>query len=87
MYVIVNHNVSDPGTFWKVAQAALPNIPPGLKLHHTFPSPEGRKAVCVWEAGSIDEVRNFLEPALGASSRNEYYQAPNKEGIAVAEIA
>jgi hypothetical protein len=55
-------------------------------VHHTFPSPDGRKAVCVWEAESVEAVRSFLEPALGAVSRNEYYQAPNKEGIAVPSI-
>jgi hypothetical protein len=86
MYVIVNHSITKPASFWKDAQASLPNLPSSLQLHHTFPSPDGRKAVCVWEASSIDDVRNFLEPILSGSSQNEYYQAPNKEGIAVAEI-
>jgi hypothetical protein len=64
----------------------MPTLPAHLKVHHTFPSPDGRKAVCVWEAESVEAVRSFLEPALGAVSRNEYYQAPNKEGIAVPSI-
>ena len=29
---------------------------------------------CMWEAESIDSIREFLEPELGDSSVNTYYQ-------------
>ena len=80
MYIMVQHSISEPATFWN---AADPNtISPKLKLHHTFPTPDGTRAVCIWEAASVDELRNQLEPLLSHMSRNEYFPVENREGFA-----
>jgi len=77
MYVLVQHYISDPPIFWRAAQEALPNLPPYLKLHHIFPTPDGTHAVCVWEGESIRDVRAFLETYVGHASRNLYYPVEN----------
>lgn len=87
MYVIVQHTISDPTNFLRQAEEANTKIPRNLTLHHVFSAPDGTKAVCVWEADSIAAVQNFLEPALGKFGRNEYYEAPNKEGVVLPKIA
>jgi hypothetical protein len=80
MYILVQHTISDPAAFWN---AADPNaLPPEVKLHHTFPTPDGTRAACIWEAASVDAVRNVLEPLTGRVSRNEYFPVENKEGLA-----
>jgi hypothetical protein len=80
MYVVVQHTISEPAVFWNSAD---PNaLPPEIKLHHTFPAADGSRAVCLWEAASVDAVREFLEPRLGRVSRNEYFAVENREGIA-----
>ncbi len=80
MYILVQHTISDPATFWN---AADPNaMSPDVKLHHTFPTPDGTRAVCIWEAASVDALRNVLEPVVGRISRNEYFQVENREGFA-----
>ena len=80
MYVLVQHAVSEPATFWN---AADPNtLPPNVKLHHTFTTPDGTRAVCIWEAESVEAVRNVLEPLVGRVSRNDYFQVENREGFA-----
>ena len=80
MYVLVQHTISEPATFWN---AADPNtLSPNLKLHHTVPPPDGTRAVCIWEAESVDAVRNLLEPLIGGVSRNEYFPVENREGFA-----
>jgi len=78
MYVLVQHSISDPAIFWNTADPA--NNPPNVKLQHSFPTPDGTRAVCIWEAESVDAVRNFLEPLFGKVSRNEYFTVENKEG-------
>lgn len=83
MYVLVHHRVTDPERFWPTAQNAIPNLPPELTLHHTLSASDGDVATCLWEAESVDAVRDFLEPALGEFSSNTYARAENKEGIAV----
>jgi len=83
MYILVQHSVSDPATVWARAQQSLANIPAPLKLHHSIPTPDGRKAVCIWEASSIDTLRKFLDPMLGPDAHNDYFEVVNKEGIAL----
>ncbi len=83
MYVLVHHNVHDPERFWSTAEEAIPNVPAHLKLHHTMPAKDGTRATCLWEADSVQAVRDFLEPALGDVSTNEYSEAENKDGVAL----
>ena len=87
MYVVVNHEINDASKFWALAQSVTAGLPAGLKVIHTFPSPNGRKAVCVWEAASVEAVRGFLDPATAGMARNDYFEAPNKEGMAMPTLA
>jgi hypothetical protein len=80
MFIMVQHTISEPGVFWNAADSTA--FPPHVKLHHTFPTPDGTRAVCIWEADSVDAVRDILEPAVGSVSRNEYFPVENREGLA-----
>ena len=80
MYILVQHTISDPAVFWNTADPS--KNPPNIKLHHTFPTPDGTRAACIWEAESVNAVRDLLEPMLGKVSRNEYFAVENKEGLA-----
>ena len=47
MFVMIQHTISDPETFWNAADPTT--LSPKIKLHHTFPTPDGTRAVCIWE--------------------------------------
>jgi hypothetical protein len=81
MYVVAKHEISDPARFWAAVQEATPNIPEGIKLHYALPNTEGSAAVCLWEAGSVNAVRDLVESAVGAVSRNEYYEVDRKNAV------
>lgn len=81
MYVLVQHYVSDPQTFWSDVRYALNALPPSLVLHHVFPTADGSHAVCLWEADSERDVKAFIETYVGHVSRNLYFEVQNKEGI------
>ncbi len=81
MFVLVQHTISDPAKFWNTADPRA-NLPPKIKLHHTFPTPDGTRAACIWEAESTNAVRDYIEPLFGQVSRNEYFTVENKEGFA-----
>ena len=83
MYILVQHTISDPATAWSRAQDALPSLPAHLKLHHSIPTPDGRTAICVWEADSITTLKSYLDPMLGPSAHNTYSEVVNKEGVAL----
>ncbi len=83
MYVMVLHEIANPEAVWKKAAEVLETIPPDVKLHHTFSTPDGTRAVCIWEAEGIEPVKNLLAPAFAGISTDTYWIANNKEGIAV----
>ena len=87
MYIVVNHEINDAARFWATAKEATANLPANLKVLHTFPSPDGRRSVCGWEADSVDAVRSFRDPATAGMARNEYFQTPSKEGISMPTLA
>lgn len=80
MYVLVHHQVHDPRSFWSLVDQVL-DMPPGLTLHHTLSARDGTMATCLWEAESVDAVRDFLDPVLGTLSTNRYAAAENREGV------
>ena len=81
MYIVVQHKISDPAKFWEIAQAATPNLPQGLKLHSAFPNADGSKAACLWEAATLDMLKNFMEPKVGRISTNQYFEVAVKNAI------
>jgi hypothetical protein len=81
MYVIVEHEISNPKTFWETAQTATADLPSHLKVHQTLPNKEGTKAVCLWEAPSVDEVKGLIEGAVGNVSKNTYFPVEAEKAI------
>ena len=86
MFVVVQHQISDPRDFWPVKGQAIRMVSSDLKLHHTFSSADGSRAIGLWEAPSVAAVREYLEPALGLVSRNDYFEVANKDGIALPRL-
>jgi hypothetical protein len=81
MYIVVKHNISNPAKFWETAQASMATLPKDVKLHSTLPNRDGSNAVCLWEANSIDTVKEAIEPLLGQISRNEYFEVDANKAI------
>jgi hypothetical protein len=83
MYVLVEHHIGNPSAFWPGdVEAFKAAIPAHFTLHHAFAGRDGSHGVCIWEAASVDALRNWLDPAMGSASRNVYHEVVNKEGIA-----
>ena len=81
MYTVAIHTISNPEKFWSAAKAL--KVPPGLKLHTVFPSPDGAKAVCLWEGDSLPAVTQFVEEVTNGLASNEYMaiEASNAVGL------
>jgi hypothetical protein len=81
MHVVAIHDISDPGRFWETVQQT--DIPEGMTLHSVLPAEGGSRAVCLWEAGSRDDVRDLVDGAVGEVSSNEFYEVDpqNAQGL------
>lgn len=71
MFILIDHEIHQPATFQECAAAAMPP-PDGLHVHLFLPSRDFRAATCLYEAASIDEVRAFVDGALGTTSTQRY---------------
>lgn len=82
MFIIVNHGIHDAGRFWGDLRAAG-NPPEGTKVHQMLPSVDGTSAVCLWEASSVDAVRQLVDATVGSSSTNTFFavDATNALGL------
>ena len=81
MYIVVQHTISNPADFWSGAEQLMPKVPATAKLHHSFPTKDGTRAVCLWEAESVESLRGFLEPQISRTSKNDYFQVENKDSV------
>ena len=80
MFIVAQHRITDPPAFWSTVAMAK-QLPPGLKLHSTFPSSDGSRAVCLWEAPSLAAVRDLVESVVGPFSHNEYFQVSAEQAM------
>ena len=85
MYIIIEHEITNPTSFWETVQKA--EIPSDLKLHQTLPNGEGTKAVCLWEAATMDEVREFVEGGVGEDSNNTYFAVDTQKALGLPATA
>jgi hypothetical protein len=69
MYVIAIHSISDPAAFW----SGKLDLPTGTKLPVVAPSDDGTRGVCVFKSDSVGTVRDVVDGATSAISRNEYF--------------
>ena len=81
MYIVANHSISNPDKFWTLAQSLA--IPAHIKLHCVFPSADGARGTCLWQAESIEVVKQFLDPMTNGIAKNDYMsvQAENAVGL------
>jgi hypothetical protein len=87
MFVIVQHEISNPKTFWETAQASASALPSHVRIHQTLPNHEGTKAVCLWEATGVEEVKGLVEGSVGKVSKNTYFavETANAMGLPVSK--
>jgi hypothetical protein len=74
MFVSVIHRITDPDRFFEMASNAAQSIPPDLRLPQYISNADRSTTICLWEAPSVDRVREFLEPLTAGICKNEYAQ-------------
>jgi hypothetical protein len=87
MHVIAVHNITDPEGFGAAVGPALESIPSGMTLHSMFPSEDGQQAVCVWGAGSVEDVRSFVDGATAGLARNDYFPVVDAQAIGLPQAS
>jgi hypothetical protein len=71
MFILIDHDIRNPAKFQQCAEKVFP-LPDGLQVHLFLPATDFSRATCLYEADSVDRVRNFVDPLLGDSAKNTY---------------
>jgi hypothetical protein len=85
MYVVAQHKISDPAAFWSQSRQAVDSLPSSLKLCQTYPNADGTRAVCLWQADSVEAVKEFVDSRVGNMSTNEYYEVGSDKAMGLPE--
>ena len=88
MHVVVLHRITDSEKFFSVdAEEVAGGGPPGVQGRQFFPSQDRSVAVCLWEAPSIDTLRDYLDPATAGMSENTYFEVDGERATGLPETA
>jgi hypothetical protein len=71
MFIMIDHQIRNPLRFQERVEASPP-IPGGLHLHMFLPADDMSRATCLYEAVSLDSVRDFVDGVLGDAAVNSY---------------
>ena len=86
MLVIAQHtNITDPTAFWAKAQSVVGATPAGTSVLSVFPSQDGKTGTCIWEAGSADQLQQFLDTASEGLATNYCYEVNEAMAIGLPE--
>ena len=86
MLVIAHHNISNPKEFWNAAKENTKDLPASLKLHAIYPSKDQKTGTCIWEAGSVQTVQNFVDKIVGKYAKNFCYELNEQEAMGLPQI-
>jgi hypothetical protein len=86
MKVGVIHRISDPETAQSRGQSLF-DPHEGVRLLQFIPSQDFSAATCIWEAESIDAVRELVDPTLGDTSKQTYYAVNTEQAVGLPEAA
>jgi hypothetical protein len=88
MDVVVQHRITDPEKFFSMdAEQVAGGGPPGVQGRQFFPSRDHSVAVCLWEADSVDALRDYLDPATAGASENTYFEVDSEVAVGLPEAA
>lgn len=84
MYVIVEHQIKDPQTAFPRGEKLKrgEGAPSGARVLQFYPSRDGSAVACLWEAGAVDAIQEYVDSTLGDSSDNRCYEVDAEQAFA-----
>lgn len=80
MFIAIEHEIHDPAKFQECAEQVFP-LPEELRVHHFLPAEDLSRAACLYEAPSMEQLRNYLDSALGDASTQRYFPIAEAHAI------
>ena len=88
MHIVVQHRITDPEKFFSADPDEIVGAgPPGVQGRQFFPSSDRSTAVCLWEADSIDTLRDYLDSVTAGAAENSYFEVDRELAMGLPETA
>ena len=89
MFIVVHHTITDPETAFARGENLLAGngAPAGVQVREFYPSRDQADVFCLWEADSLEDVRDYVDATLGDSSRNAYFEVDAEIARGLPELA
>jgi len=88
MYLVVHHRVVDREKFLATDPKDIGgNAPAGVDVFLFLPARDASAADCLWEAPSLDALRDYLDPATRGICENTYFEVDPQLAMGVPQTA
>jgi hypothetical protein len=75
MHLGVVHTIRDRAAWDSVTVERSPEFPPGFDLLGSVTQDDVSRAICIWDAPSLDALQRMLDEMLGVASVNDCFVA------------
>lgn len=84
MYVVVQHRIMVAEAAFSRGQKLISGegAPSDVRVLQFYPSRDQSSVTCLWQADSVDAVKQYVDSTLGDSSENTCYEVDAEHGFA-----
>jgi hypothetical protein len=86
-FCVWHHDVRDWDRFNSMGDDIEKQAPQGFKSIAYYPNREHNAAVCVWQADSLQNLRQYLDQRCSGLCANDYYQIDEQYAIGLPKVA
>jgi hypothetical protein len=87
MFVGIQHRIRDAEAMLSRSEKMAENAPPGMQARQFCLSKDRAAATCIWEADSVEAVRDYVDRTQGDSSENTYFEVDAEASVGLPEPA
>jgi hypothetical protein len=88
MHIVVHHRITDRERFLATdPQDIAANAPPDARVRQFLPARDASAADCLWEAESLDALRDYLDAATRGICDNTYFEVASESALGIPEPA
>ena len=86
MHVVIQHRIKDPERFFSGdPEEVASGGPPGVRGRQFIVSQDKSAAVCLWEADSVENLRDYMDGLTGDSAENTYFEVDGEMSMGLPE--
>jgi hypothetical protein len=88
MHIVIQHRIKDPERFFAGdPEEVATGGPSGVRGRQFLVSDDKSAAVCLWEADSVESLRDYMDGVTGDSAENTYFEVDAEISMGLPEAA